>query len=133
VIFDSYCEERLLKMVLKRLPLDWLQPTDTLRDGTMAFYSSLGDSFYSLSEIPQVWETSKGLLVSDGNNYVVYSARDGQSEVNVDLKAEGDGVGLRHYLSELEEDAEVMRSLGVRSPFDLVGSIDWGKVGKDSN
>tara|TARA_Y100000310_G_scaffold252763_1_gene259490 strand:+ start:374 stop:736 length:363 start_codon:yes stop_codon:yes gene_type:complete len=118
-------------MVLKRLPLDWLQPTDTLRDRTMSFYSSLGKSFYSLEEIPQVWNTSRGLLVSDGNNYVVYSARDGQLEVNVDLKGEEEGVGLQHYISELEEDAEVMRSLGVRSPFDLVGSIDWGKVGKD--
>ena len=120
-------------MTKKKLPIRDLQPTDLPKDGVMDHYRSLGDEFYDLKELPQVWKTEEGYLISDGNNQILMSACKGNEEVEVDFNDFNDLNPIYRELFEesiieMREGAEALRDLGVKSVYDLFDSFNFQKA-----
>tara|TARA_Y100000310_G_C20577130_1_gene761003 strand:- start:502 stop:867 length:366 start_codon:yes stop_codon:yes gene_type:complete len=120
-------------MRTKRLPIRELQPTDLPTDRTMAFYDSLGEGFYDLDKIPQVWKTNKGYFISDGNNQIFMSAYKGKKDVEVDFN-DLDNLDpaykgfFEEAIEEMQEGAQALRELGVANVYDLFDSFNFQKA-----
>jgi hypothetical protein len=117
-----------MTMEIKRVPISELQPSDTPRDSTICYYNSLGDGLNKLERLPQVWETDEGLLISDGNNYVVFQAYKGVDEIEVEYQSRSSLDQFSHIFADgvdrLLEDVQILKGLGVTSPYDLVDLVD---------
>ena len=97
-----------------------LQPTDTLRLEAQSYFESL-----SLNEIakrhglPQVCETSHGLLISDGNQRTASYAKKKIAKIEVDFQQTSIPDYFLDYLNLVISQAEVLRKQGIYSPLDL--------------
>ncbi len=99
-----------------------LQPTDTLRVEVINYYSALSnDEIKAKHGVPQVWQTNRGMLISDGNNRTGIYAKRGAKLIEVDFQ---DGINnildcFSEYLEEIVSRAEDLRKQGIFSPHDL--------------
>ncbi|MBI2628895.1 hypothetical protein HYW74_02335 [Candidatus Pacearchaeota archaeon] len=115
-------------MQIRTIPIKYLMPTDVPRDEVMEFYSILDSYTFSIMPIPQVWLCKKELLVSDGNNYIVFSAYNRKKEIKVELRREIEEPVFSSWLEETKADAKILKLLGVKSPYDLVPLVDWSRI-----
>ncbi len=99
-----------------------LQPTDTLRPEAVAYFMSLShEEIRERHGIPQVWETERGIIISDGNNRTGVYARKGIKRLEVDFQK-----GIKDipdyfldYLNGIISQAEVLKMQGIYTPYDL--------------
>ena len=112
-------------METRTVKISDLQPTDTLKDSTMRYYSSLTQEEFIRLQKPQVWSTDQGLIISDGNNYTVFCASRGQEKIEVQYG--GHPENFLFLLDKDLENARILKELGVNSPYDLLNLIDWSK------
>lgn len=98
-----------------------LQPTDTLREESVSYLAALSlEEIEARHGIPQVWETSSGLLVSDGNQRLATTAKRGKMQVLVDYCRPGKiPAGESEFIDLIIERAEQLRKKGVYTPLDL--------------
>ena len=97
-----------------------LQPTDTLRQPTVSFLETLDPKGMRALGLPQVWETPKGLLISDGNQRAAVLAKKGHEHIEVDYNHADNAPA--YFLSCLEivkARAGAMQRQGIHSPYDL--------------
>jgi len=106
-----------------------LQPTDTLRAETMSFLESLSEEEICRLEAPQVWETSEGLLISDGNNRAALFARKNCLRIKVDYCTSEDIVDFRKYYEEevefVLERAKQLKKQGICTLYDLLSNANY--------
>ncbi|MBS3092517.1 hypothetical protein J4466_03805 [Candidatus Pacearchaeota archaeon] len=115
-------------MQIRTIPIKYLTPTDIPRDEVMKFYSILDSYTFSILPMPQVWLSRKELFISDGNNYVVFSAYKGKKEIKAELRREIEEPVFSSWLEETKADAKILKLLGVKSPYDLVPLVDWNRI-----
>ena len=98
-----------------------LQPTDTLRQEAVSYLSELSlIEIESRHGMPQVWETEKGLLISDGNQRIATMAKRGEIHAKVDYCNLGKVPAAESYfLDTITKRAEQLRNQGIYSPGDL--------------
>jgi len=96
-----------------------LQPTDTLRIGTISYLETLTPQEIIGLGMPQVWDTPYGLLISDGNHRVAALAQKGVKTLEADyIKISVDDIEI-NGLQEVIARAEQLRALGITNPYDL--------------
>tara|TARA_Y100000310_G_scaffold300403_1_gene336057 strand:- start:1430 stop:1762 length:333 start_codon:yes stop_codon:yes gene_type:complete len=107
-------------MPAKKVRISDLQPTDTLRTETVSFLETLTPETIVSMGLPQVWDTSEGLLISDGNHRAAVLASKGHKTMDVDYVNEQE---VKLYCSSdlslvLRRARELMKK-GIYSPSDL--------------
>lgn len=95
-----------------------LQPTDVLRQESLAYLESLTNEEIKNSGTMQVWETSHGILLSDGNNRTAILAKRGERKVKVDYH-NSRGMAEDSFIKVHAELAKKLRQRGIYSPMDL--------------
>lgn len=115
-------------MEIKRFKIAELQPGAVLNENTIRYYSSLSSEEFFKMPKPQVWniESEGWLLISDGNNYTSFCAKNGQEEIEVQY--EGDPGNFLFLLDAELEQAKLLRSNGIKSPYDLLHTICWDSL-----
>lgn len=98
-----------------------LQPTDTLRADTISFLETLTpEQILDIKGQIQVWETNKGLLISDGNNRAAVLVSKGRQKIEVDYISRREAeTYCPDFLDTVIGRAESLSSKGILSPYDL--------------
>lgn len=115
-------------MEIKRFKIADLQPGAVLNENTIRYYSSLSSEEFSRLSKPQVWDIkSEGwLLISDGNNYTSFCAKNGEEEIEVQYC--GDPGNFLFLLDAELEKAKLLRLKGIKSHYDLLHTICWDSL-----
>ena len=107
-------------MPAKQVRIEDLQPTDTLRQETVSFLETLTPEQIKGLGMPQVWETSSGLLISDGNHRAAVLAQQGANSIEVDYNpAKNIPEYLQEFLTEIIKRAKNLTSKSIYSVYDL--------------
>ena len=99
-----------------------LQPSDTLRANSQAFFRDLGlKRVKELKPLPQVWDKNGQLIISDGNNRIGFYAQNGEKEALVEYAVmEDNDPSFGLYNEDIVSKADRLSKQGIRTPFDLI-------------
>ena len=104
-------------MCLRKIYIYDLQPSDLPRRRSLDYFEEAEEREINRDGLPQVWDTPKGVIISDGNNRVYWKSLQGKSYVLVDFQRLDPRMSF--ILEDVLEGAEVMRQRGIHSVADI--------------
>ena len=109
------------KMVLRRVHLKKLQPTDFSEDSLPFLLSLSTNQIRELNkeDFPQVWETEDGDYISDGNTRLAVMALRGVKYAEVDYNSIDDRYNQMVDDWETREQGQLMRQQGIKTLYDF--------------
>lgn len=102
-----------------KMNLSDLLVSDTPRKKSQEYFRINGID--AIDDLPEVWNSNIGNIISDGNNRAYFLAEKGESKIAVNYR--GDLPIFAYTHTNIVDDAQKLKNSGINSAYDLVKKI----------